>query len=339
MLVGLYKKTTVQSSPEIRAIAQMIIIHRFLPILEAAAKDQNPFDALELSLATAMDFITAYLFGISNSVNFLQDVKTRQRWLAVYRSTKPFSFWPLEFPGLTSLLSRLGIDLVPPKVILATNEVKDLCFQMLNKVESSPLDSPKGMSYEQLVRQLTPAYGDGYQLRLAIASEHMDNIMAGTETTGWSLTYILHELSLHQSIQSSLRSELLSISPQFTYDLTSSTVPELPSFRALEALPLLDAVVIESLRLHPAVPGPQPRVTSSPPVSLGGYDNIPCGIRVSAQAYSLHRNAKVFPEPEAWKPDRWLHASKEETNEMMRWFWTFGSGSRMCVGSAFALLG
>ena len=346
MLVGLYKKTIIQSSPEIHKMAQTILIDRFLPILEAAAKDQNPFDALELSLAISMDFITAFLFGITNSSNFIQDVTTRQRWLAVHRSSKEHAFWPLEFPGLTLFLSKFGIDLVPPRVISASKEVKNLCLQILNKVELSSPDSAEehskhtmGTSYDQLVRQLTPSLGNGPHLRLVIASEHMDNIFAGTETTGWSLTYVLHEVSRQQDLQTSLRTELLSLSPPFVYDPSLSASPDLPSPRALESLPLLDAIVLESLRLHPAVPGPQPRVTPNSPVSIDSYNNIPSGIRVSAQAYTLHRNSKVFPEPEVWKPERWLEVSPEGKTEMMRWFWAFGSGSRMCIGSSFALLG
>jgi unspecific monooxygenase len=346
MLIGLYSKSTVQSSTEIQFIGQTILMERFLPILEASATDQSSFDALDLGLATAMDFITAYLFGISNSTNFLQDVRARRRWLAVHRKSKLHGFWPLEFPGLTSVLEKVGIHLVPPDIISASDEVKSLGLQLLDKVESSRLDSkdeqnmiPRAVSYDQLLHQFGPSSDGGPQTRLIIASEQMDNIFAGTETTAWTLTYVLYEISLHKEIQSSLRTELLSLSPPFVYSPASSTMPKLPSSRALDALPLLEAILLETLRLHPAVPGPQPRVTPSSSVSLDGYDNIPGGIRVSAQAYSLHRNSTVFPEPELWKAERWLRASPEEKTEMMRWFWAFGSGSRMCIGSSFAMLG
>jgi cytochrome P450 len=254
MLVGLYKKTTVQSSPEIHKIAQTFLTDRVLPILEGTAKNQTPFDALELSMAIAMDFITAYLFGMSSSSNFLQDVKTRQQWLAALRSTKGHEFWDLEFAGLNSFLSKFGIDLVPTTVFSAFDEVKDLCLKMMEKVESSPYDSTKGVSYDQLLHHLSPSYRDEAKLRRSIASEHMDNIMAGTETTGWTMTYILHELSQNPDLQSSLRSELHSLTPPFTYHPTSSAATELPSFRPLEALTLLDAIIHDSLHLHPAVP-------------------------------------------------------------------------------------
>lgn len=160
----------------------------------------------------------------------------------------------------------------------------------------------------------------------------------------------MHELSQHLDLQSSLRSELLSLFPPIFYPQIATTPDEasdlktdLASPRSIDNLPLLDAILLETLRLRPSVPGSQPRITPSStsrsPISLCGYASIPAGVRVSAQAYSLHRNAKVFPEPEVWKPERWLDASQEKKEEMMRWFWPFGSGGRMCIGNHFAVIG
>jgi hypothetical protein len=366
MIAGVYSKTTLHSSPEIRKISQAIIMEHLLPVLEEAAKDGNTIDALELSFAVAMDFVTAYLFGLSNGSNFLQDEKSRQRWLAAHsRSKGKGRFWRAEFPNLTSFLSRLGINLVSPLVVSGIKEVKDLGLHMVRRMDSKPRGSTEEQSkpvvYEQLLYHLRPLSEKGpareypdssYLSQLSIASELMDHMTAGTETSGWTVTYIMHELSQRPSLQTSLRKELLSLSPPIVYrpapssDRTaskaSSVATEVPSPRAIDPLPLLDAVILETLRLHPAVAGSQPRITPSnpdSPVSLCGFDNIPPGIRVGAQAYSLHRNADVFPEPEVWKPDRWLQANYKQRVEMMRWLWAFGSGSYMCVGNHFAMLG
>ena len=101
---------------------------------------------------------------------------------------------------------------------------------------------------------------------------------------------------------------------------------------------------METLRLHAAIPGNQPRITP-PSAVLGSQDHaLPAGIRVQAQAWSLHRNPTVFPSPETWDPARWLEshyetpeAYQEHLKEMTRWFWAFGSGGRMCVGSNLAM--
>jgi unspecific monooxygenase len=359
MLAGLYTKTSVQASEDIKEISQNVVIKHLLPIIEESARDQKAIDALEISLATAMDFITGYLFGLSHSSRFLQDETVRKGWLDAHQKSKGHSFWYLELPGVTVLLSKLGINLVPLSVVSSTKKVKDLCLQLLNIVEGSSDSYSTGASlkpptekilstrpivFEQLAQNLYPtkdavsgqvAAVDN-EARLKVASELMDNMVAGTETTGWTLTYLLYELSKHADLQSTLRVELLSVASPI---LISSKPCEIPHPRILDSLPLLEAIILETLRLHPAVAGPQPRVTPQSPISLGEYTNIPSGIRVSAQAYTLHRNAQVFPDPETWMPERWIKASKPEKDEMMRWFWAFGSGARMCTGSHFALLG
>jgi hypothetical protein len=79
----------------------------------------------------------------------------------------------------------------------------------------------------------------------------------------------------------------------------------------------------------------------SPPKSIlpiNGYI-IPARTTISTSSYTLHRNESVFPSPEVWKPERWLEASSEQRAGMMKWFWAFGSGTRMCIGSNLALLG
>ena len=111
----------------------------------------------------------------------------------------------------------------------------------------------------------------------------------------------------------------------------------MPSATDVDALPLLHAVVMETLRLYPSIPGAQPRQTPDPSCPLGPYKNIPGGMRINAQAYSLHRNEDAFPEPEDWWPDRWLGQVEGEKDKKEKWFWAFGSGGRMCVGSNFAM--
>jgi cytochrome P450 len=119
-------------------------------------------------------------------------------------------------------------------------------------------------------------------------------------------------------------------------DGTAST----PDPKQLDGLPILHAVVMETLRLHAPIPGPQPRQSPFPSSQIGAYQ-VPGGVRVAALAYTLHRDEHAFPEPEKWDHTRWLatEASDEERRERNRQFWAFGSGGRMCIGSNFAVHG
>jgi cytochrome P450 len=150
---------------------------------------------------------------------------------------------------------------------------------------------------------------------------------------------MMWELSQHPELQAELRKELLTLSPSLRYPDTDGEKP-LPSPFAIDALPLLDAMVRETLRLHSPAPAQLPRVTPTTKkrTSLHGYDNIPGGVMVSSTAYSLHRISEVYPRPLEWLPRRWLEPG-DKIHDMRRLFWPFGSGGRMCLGSNFALQG
>jgi cytochrome P450 len=123
----------------------------------------------------------------------------------------------------------------------------------------------------------------------------------------------------------------MSVQVPLTY--SSSNTRQLPHAKEIDALPLLHAVVKESLRLRPTVPVGQPRLTPHGTTTLGGYGGIPENVQVNAFAWSIHRNPEMFPCPEQWKPERWLvndNIDKGDGDDSKdRWFWAFGSGPRM----------
>jgi len=174
-----------------------------------------------------------------------------------------------------------------------------------------------------------------YARRLDMAADMFDQNAAAHETSAPTLTWLFYEMSRRPELQKQLRDELLTLDSPIQFPAPVAEF-ELPDPKKLDALPLLDAILQETLRRWVSVPGGQPRVTPGV-CSLAGFDGIPGGVRVQSSAYTLHRNPEVYPDPEAWKPERWLNASAEELNEMRRWFWAFGSGGRMCIGSHFAI--
>ncbi|EEY19564.1 mannosyl phosphorylinositol ceramide synthase SUR1 [Verticillium alfalfae VaMs.102] len=101
-----------------------------------------------------------------------------------------------------------------------------------------------------------------------------------------------------------LRAELLTLDPSFSSPSLekSSTVPD---SKALDALPLLHAVVMETLRLHAPIPGPEPRRTPPTGCCIAGY-TISGDVRVACLAHTLHRDETAFPDPEHWASTRWF---------------------------------
>lgn len=358
MLSNVYSKSYVQSSLEMHKLSESLLFDRYLPILDASANNGTHVDVHELNFAVAMDFITAYLFGLDNGSDFLGDVHYRKHWLHLYDSRRSYEFWPQELPEVTSFLSKLGMPMVPEKVRAANLEMEDWCLKLCEKAAatqqhhttdpSGPRDANKSpvltvhtqlsQSFDAQAAKSSPVDPPSLPADIPIASEMMDHILAGHETIGVTMTYLLHEMCLRPALQTYLRTELLTLSPPLKYP--KSFHPSLPPAHTIDALPLLTAVVTESLRRHGTLPGPQPRLTPhnpATPTTLAGYTNIPGGVRVSAQAYTLHRNEGVFPDPEEWRPERWLEADKD--GDRSRWFWAFGSGGRGCIGRWFALQG
>ena len=354
MLSNVYSKSYLQTSPHMRVISDTMVFDRLMPIFDKAASSQSPIDIHDVNQALTMDFVSAYLFGLRNGSNLLQDIPLRNRMIHFYQCRKPYEFYHQEIPDLVSWLERVGVRLIPKWCDEANEVLGSWTLDMCDKADQTCGTTEPGMEpliYTQL-KQAMAGQLQGKQegteqhtktvkqQRLDIACEIYDQLTAGHETSAVGLTYLYWELSKHPELQKELRQELLTLEPTIASSRASKTT-ELPPSKSVDSLPLLEAVVTETLRLHAPIPGIQPRITPFPSCSLAGYDNIPPNTRVNAQAYSLHRNPEVYPDPEAWQPKRWLKEfnSAADLDMRRRWFWAFGSGGRMCVGSNLALQG
>jgi cytochrome P450 len=363
MISNIYSKSNIHSSPALAEQARVILYERLLPIVTSivdSARSPDGVDVHDLWNATTMDFITAYLFGLKNSSNFLQNESYRRHWFQLYHSRKTYTFFPQELPRLSQFFRRLGVNLTPTWVDDANEELeawtKDRCDSTSGFInggwaakDTDPANEPvvfttllSGIEKEQ--KKGSESVLNDTTLRfpeVSIASEMIDHLAAGHETSGITMTYLSWQLSQDLALQDALRAELLTLSPNMLLSATSKQ--SIPNSKDLDSLPLLHAVLMETLRLRAAIPGGQPRMTPYPSCTLGEFKEIPGGVRVGAQAYSLHRNAQVYPDPGKWDHTRWLDSengySEEQRRERDRHFWAFSSGGRMCIGSNFAMHG
>ncbi|TFK49501.1 cytochrome P450 [Heliocybe sulcata] len=167
-------------------------------------------------------------------------------------------------------------------------------------------------------------------------------MIAGHETSSTGVTWCLYALSTNPSAQSKLRSELLSV-PTDT-----------PSMDELNALPYLDAVVREMLRVHSPVPSTvrvagrddiiplnrafvdtKGREQTTVTVSKGDIIDIPI--------VPINRSKEIWGEDaHEFKPERWIDHKIPEAAMSVPGIWghllSFLGGPRACIGYRFALV-
>jgi cytochrome P450 len=149
-----------------------------------------------------------------------------------------------------------------------------------------------------------------------LRDELMTALAAGHETTATGLAWAFERLLSNPATYARLRDEVRACG--------DSPEPE-----KLAALPYLDAVVKEVLRLRPVVPVVG-RVLQKD-MTIGEHA-LPKGTAVGACIYLAHRNPDVYPDPDVFKPERFLGV----TPDPVSWL-PFGGGVRRCIGAAFAL--
>lgn len=146
----------------------------------------------------------------------------------------------------------------------------------------------------------------------------------------------MYKISQHPDAQAHLHKELCSISSPLVDDGVAQN--KLPEAHDIAALPFLNAVIHEGLRLRNNMPDAEPRLTprSHGSSSIGNLRGLPPGIRVGAYGWSLHRDETIFPNSDVWDPSRWM-GPDDKNKTPNKYIYAFGHGSRGCVGQQLAM--
>ncbi|KAK8135037.1 hypothetical protein PG984_007049 [Apiospora sp. TS-2023a] len=150
---------------------------------------------------------------------------------------------------------------------------------------------------------------------LSVRLEASNLIVAGSDTTASTMTYLVWAVLKRPQLQRRLEKEVAGVPAEF-------------SEVDLETLPLLNNVIDETLRLYGAAPGALQRYVPEGGATMAGHF-LPAGTVVCTQAYTLHRDATVFEEPDIFDEDRF---SRPQSPEQKLAFTPFGMGSRVCLG-------
>jgi cytochrome P450 len=105
---------------------------------------------------------------------------------------------------------------------------------------------------------------------------------------------------------------------------------------ALNHLQYLKAVIKDALRIHPGVGLPLERHVPAGGATICGQ-HILTNTIVGTNAWVLHYDEKVFPQPKKFIPERWLDNDEKKLADMEESFFAFGPGSRTCMGKNASL--
>ena len=133
--------------------------------------------------------------------------------------------------------------------------------------------------------------------------------MAGHETTASELAWGFERLAREPRVTDRLRSEI--------------DGPDGDAY--------LTATVQETLRRRPVLPNAAPRLVRQE-VEIAGWPYSP-GVCLVANAYLVHHDPRIYPDPYAFRPERFLDAAPGTYT----WI-PFGGGRRRCLGASFAIL-
>jgi cytochrome P450 len=146
-------------------------------------------------------------------------------------------------------------------------------------------------------------------------------IAAGSDTVAQPLIWLFYYLAHNPDMVNKLREEL-------------STLPSLSSDK-LQHVDYLNALINETLRLHPPIISGTQRKTPAQGITIGDL-HIPGNVNVMVPCYTVQRDARYFEKPNEFIPERWTTKPEMVMNKAA--FFPFNIGLYQCVGKRLAMM-
>ncbi|KAI1850422.1 hypothetical protein JX266_004280 [Neoarthrinium moseri] len=216
---------------------------------------------------------------------------------------------------------------IPPQWIMAVSDpVMEAFFRFMiitmgdtknfMKAAVSPDDDGPRTLVHEIVQSKLPPPEKSFE---RIFDEMSTTTGAGYETTAAVIRIAAFHIYSDPNILQKLRAEL-------------ATAPDY-DWRTLEQLPYLTAIIMEAMRLAPAIATRSARIAQDKELVYANW-RIPAGTPVGMTLHLLHQNEEEYPEPERFNPDRWMDPSPWQLGN--KTFVPFGKGKRNCIGMYLA---
>jgi len=275
----------------------------------AASLPEGVVDLRPRLMSLTLDIVVRTLFdpSLHGAVGHLGAHVDRMVEAAGQEADGLAAFLPLWVPlpsRRTLARERAALDAIFFDLVRRRRAAGEGGSDLLGRLLSARDDDGTALSDEQLRDELVTLF------------------IAGHETTAVQLSWTLHLLAHHRDVQEALVAEQRAVLGDREAEAAD-----------LGRLPLQEAVLSESLRLYPPAWILGREVVT--PFELGGV-HIPAGTELDFSPWLLHRDARFWPDPLAFRPARWQNGEAEAAPRQA--YFPFGVGNRSCVGQSFARL-
>ncbi|PSB03149.1 cytochrome P450 [Merismopedia glauca] len=268
----------------------------------------KPFSIRDYTQDISLRVILETIFGLDEGEKFERLRQVLVEWLDIFNSPLRSSLLFLPF-----LQKDLGTWSPWGQFI----RKKQIIHEILNTEIDRRRNNPDTLADDILSLMLAARDEDGQPMSNAeIRDELITMLFAGHETTANSLAWAFYWLHYLPEIGQKLRLELNSLDKN-------------ADGNTINKLPYLNAVVSETLRLHPVVAFVNRQLKV--PFEIMGYTFEP-GTSLFPSIYLTHQREDIYPEPKKFKPERFLEKQFSPYEYL-----PFGGGNRRCLGYAFAL--
>ncbi|KAF5269005.1 hypothetical protein FOXYS1_80 [Fusarium oxysporum] len=161
-----------------------------------------------------------------------------------------------------------------------------------------------------------------------LLSESIVFMNAGSETTAAALSSTLYFLLSNRKCFEKLRAEIdARLGPNHN---------GIVSYDSAKDLPYLRACIDESLRLRPPIAYALQRLVVCPQGAIIAGHHIKQGTTVAVSPWTIHRNRKLYKNPDEFDPERWF--DPEQLSNLRRYYIVFNQGPRQCLGRHIAIV-
>ncbi|KAF7167617.1 hypothetical protein CNMCM6106_003096 [Aspergillus hiratsukae] len=307
----------------------------FINQLGRFAKNGTPVDLGMWLQYYAFDVVGEFTFA--KKLGFLQEGKDVDGMMEAIQGMLVYASVCGQIPEAHPLL--LGNPLFPIFMpsMETWNQVLNFTLKAINSRASlqrdGELDGEKPEAgKDMLSRWMAIHAADPEKMSTRDVIVHLStNVFAGSDTTAIALRAVFYLLLRNPAVLAKLNAEIDNAGRE---GKLSNPI----SYReSMTHLPYLQAVLKEAMRLHPSV-----GLILEREVPKGGVTicdrHFPGGTIVGINAWVLHRDARVFPDPDKFIPERWIDSDPQQLKKMDQSMFAFGAGSRTCIGKNISLI-